>query len=130
MSNPFASPGTPGSGIDYAALHKHLLLIEPTSVEKDIKTVYGDKEAVRATVTVLDGPDAGTQHTDTLIFPGLLIGQLRGKIGEKVLGRLAQGNGKPGQKPPWLLTEASEDDIKIGTAYLTGQFASADEPPF
>ncbi len=133
MSSPFAAPGT-ASGIDFKTLNGRLLLIEPSGVEAGIKTSFGEKEAVRATVTVLDGPDAGEEYNDALIFPGVLIGQLRGRIGQKVLGRLAQGNAKPGQQPPWKLEEATAADQKIGLAHLSGSLAApaagGSEPPF
>lgn len=129
MTSPFAAPGTT-SGIDYKALNGRLLLIRPKSVETDVKTSLGDKDAVRADVIVLDGPEVGEEHSDTLVFPRVLIGQLRSKIGEQVLGRLGQGVAKPGQNAPWLLAEATPADVKVGTQYLAGALSSADEPPF
>jgi len=35
-----------------------------------------------------------------------------------VLGRLGQGQGKPGQSAPWLLQEASADDIAKAEAWV------------
>jgi hypothetical protein len=118
MTDPFASPGST-SGVDYAELNGSLLLIEPASLESGVKTSLGDKDAVRADITVLDGPNAGTQHTDTLIFPRVLIGQLRSRIGQKVLGRLGQGVARPGQNAPWLLNEATDADKQLGLAWLS-----------
>lgn len=136
MSSPFASPGST-SGIDYAALNGKLLLIEPQALESNVKTSLGEKEAVRGTVTILDGDSAGTEISDTLIFPRVLIGQLRSRIGQKVLGRLGQGEAKPGQNAPWKLHEATPADIQIGTAWLNKQptFAApaasgSSTPPF
>lgn len=129
MSSPFATPGTT-SGLDYKALNGRLLLIQPISLETGVKTSLGDKDAVRADVTVLDGTEAGEQYADVLVFPRVLIGQLRSKIGEKVLGRLGQGVAKPGQSAPWVLAEATTADIKLGTDYLAKAVTSADAPPF
>lgn len=130
-TSPFASPAT-ASGIDWKALNGALLLISPLSVEEGIKTVHGDSTAVRADVVVLDGDEKGEEYADTLVFPKVLQGQLRSRIGQKVLGRLGQGQQKPGQSPPWILAEATEADQKVGMAYLSGQLAKPadDTPPF
>lgn len=124
-SSPFAAPGT-ASGIDWKALNGSLLLIKPHSVEEGIKTVHGDSSAVRADVYVLDGEEKGEEYKDTLIFPRVLQGQLRSRIGQNVLGRLGQGAQKPGQSPPWLLSEATAADHEVGVAYLSGQMSTPD----
>lgn len=140
MSNPFANPATP-SGIQWDDHNGRLLLIEPKDVEKDVATSFGEKDAVRADVTVIDAPDEPEVYGDALIFPGVLISQTRSLIGQKVLGRLSQGVAKSGQKPPWRLDEATDDDVKIGSKYLESRepknanpFASAasseGNPPF
>jgi hypothetical protein len=117
MSNPFASPGST-SGLDLKTLNGTLLLIEPISLETGVKTSLGDKDAIRANVAVLDGPDAGTEINDALVFPRVLIGQLRSRVGQRVLGRLGQGVPKPGQSAPWILHEATAADVEIGTRWL------------
>lgn len=115
--NPFSSPAV-ASGINWEECLGQLLLIEPKSVETGISTSFGEKEAVRADITVIDAPDAPRVFADALIFPGVLISQTRSLIGEKVLGRLVQGQAKPGQKPPWRLQDADEEDINTGVRYL------------
>lgn len=135
MSSPFATPAT-ASGLDLEALNGQLLLISPAKVEEGIATSFGPKDAIRADVVILDGPDAGTEHADTLIFPLVLIGQLRSRIGQKVLGRLGQGQAKPGQKPPWKLAEATPADQQIGMQWLNQHALAApaatsgNQPPF
>ena len=139
-SNPFSKPAE-ASGIQWEEHKGRLLLIEPKAFEQGISTTFGDKDAVRADVTVIDAPDAPQEYPDALIFPGALISQTRPLIGQKVLGRLGQGTAKPGQKPPWLLSEASADDIEMGKRYLESRapknanpFASTapteSKPPF
>lgn len=132
MPNPFSNPAQ-ASGITWDDHLGRLLLIEPKDVEKDIQTTFGLKDAVRADITVIDADDAPEEYPDALIFPGVLISQTRSLIGEQVLGRLAQGAAKPGQKPPWKLLEATDDDIAVGVKYLDSrkpenQFASAATP--
>jgi hypothetical protein len=129
MTDEFAPPG--GARIDYNQINGRLLLIEPTTLEEDVPTVNGiAKYAIRADVTILDGPTAGAVLSDTLIFPKVLTGQLRSRIGQKVLGRLGQGAAQPGKNPPWTLSRATDADTKIGKAYLAGAMVDADVPPF
>jgi hypothetical protein len=117
MSNPFAQPAT-ASGINWSEVHGSLVMIEPLSVELGVKTSLGEKDAIRAKIVVLDGDLQGTEFADALVFPKVLIGQLRSRIGSKVLGRLGQGVAKPGQSPPWRLSEASKEDEALGLAWL------------
>lgn len=129
MSNPFAAPAA-SSGIQWDDHKGRLLLIEPKDFEKGVATSFGEKDAVRADVTVIDSPSEPEEYPDALIFPGVLISQTRSLVGQKVLGRLGQGVAKSGQKPPWRLEEATDDDIQIGTRYLeqrkpANPFASA-----
>lgn len=135
MSNdPFATPSAPGGGIEWADLTGALLIITAHSLETGVQTAFGEKEAIRADVDVVDGDS----YPDALIFPTLLISQLKKNTGGgKVLGRLGQGQAKPGQKPPWLLLEASEDDKKTALDWLNNQSlnqpapaAGESKPPF
>lgn len=135
MSNPFTAPAPATGGITWADHLGRLLVIEPAATET-IKTTFGDNEAIRADVHVLDGPDPGT-FEDTLIFPKVLAAQLRPRIGAMVLGRLGQGQAKPGQSAPWLILEPTDADTAAAVAWLTarraGTFAApatGAEPPF
>jgi len=105
-----------------------LLLIEPLGVKEGIKTAYGESDAVSADLVVLDGEQAGTEYPDTLIFPKVLQGQLKRDIGKKVLGRLAQGVAKPGQSAPWLLLEATAQDVELGQRYLASKATQVSAP--
>jgi hypothetical protein len=113
----FADPAS-ATGLDLKTLHGCLLLVEPHEVATGIPTVHGPSDAVRADVTVLDGDTAGAVATDTLIFPKVLISQLRSRLGRMVLGRLGQGVAKPGQSAPWTLNAATDADRAAADAYL------------
>lgn len=115
--NPFSRPAS-ASGIQWADYKGRLLLVEPKSYETGINTSLGEKDAVRADVTIVDGANGPEEYVDTLIFPRALIAQTRSLVGEKVLGRLGQGSAKPGQNAPWRIDDPSDDDLKIGVAYL------------
>lgn len=114
--SPFAAPATV-SGIQYEQLKGRLLVIEPHALEPKVSTTLGEKDAVRADVHVIDQDEPET-YQDALIFPRVLIGQLRPRIGEMVLGRLEQGNAKPGQNAPWRIAEATTQDQKLGGDWL------------
>lgn len=121
----FASPAT-STGIKWEDLKGSLLLFEVHSLEAGIKTAFGETDAVRADVTVLDGTNAGDTYNDTLVFPKVLVSQLRPNTGRKVLGRLGQGAAKPGQSAPWMLQDATDDDKTVARAHVAKNAA----PPF
>jgi len=116
--NPFAPPSATGGGFSPADHAGRLLLIIPTSIERGIKTAYGESDAVAADVAILDGEHSGTTFESSLIFPTVLRSQLSRQIGQKVLARLGQGTAKPGQSPPWVLQEADDDDVEVGKRFL------------
>lgn len=112
----FDQPSAPSGGITWADLKGKLLLIDVLAVEHGITTAFGERDAVRANVTVFDAePET---YNDTLIFPKLMQSQLRGKVGTKVLGRLGQGQAKPSQSAPWLLDAATADDVAKAEAWV------------
>lgn len=119
----FATPAPAGGSTDYHALNGHLLIFDVTEVVKDVKTVNGLRDAVRATITDID---TGDVNEDTLIFPKVLKSQLTSRVGKKVLGRLGQGAAKPSQSPPWVLAEATPDDYETAGKYLASQITAAD----
>ena len=118
-----------GSDVRPADLEGHLLIVEPQEYCESIPTSMGDKDAVR--VTIHDVTESAT-HEDVLWFPKVLVGSLKGRIGQKVLAVLGKGTAKPGQSAPWVLIDASTeaDAVKAATAYLESiagnAFAAAD----
>jgi hypothetical protein len=126
------SAAPPSGGITWADLKGSLLIIEPLSVESGIKTAFGDADAVKAHVTVLTGPDTYDDYAEALVFPKLLASQLRGQIGRKVVGRLGTGMAKPGQSAPWLLEEASAEDLQKAKDHIekSKPTVTSASPPF
>lgn len=125
MSDPFNKPST-ATGIEWKDYKGDLLLIKVHGFEASIPTVHGESSAVRADVIVLDGASKGEEFKDTLVFPKVLQSQIKPSIGGMVLGRLGQGQKKPGQSAPWVLAEATDADRQIGLDYL----AANTEAPF
>ena len=125
-TDPFSNPAA-ASGIDWSALNGALLLFKVGEQEKGIKTAFGESDAIRCNLSVLDGDQADTLFDDILVFPKVLQSQLRSKTGELVLGRLGQGEKKAGQDPPWKLADPTDADKVIGRAYLE---KNKPAPPF
>lgn len=111
-----------------------LHIIEPLSIERDVKTDYGVSDATRANVYVLLSPTESETFEDTLIFQKVLQSQLRKHVGtgSVVVGRPFSDvdHQKRGQSAPWKLAEATEGDLKKATTFLTAQSVKGaqDEP--
>jgi hypothetical protein len=146
--SPFDDPAS-FTSIDYHAQLGRLLLFQVLGVEQ-VHTVLDapgeTSTAVRVNLTVVDGPEAGTVIPDALVFPKVLVGQLRSRTGRMVLGRLGQGEQRPGLNRSWVLNPATDADKATAEAALnrsriqgaaapaaatpaTTTFASG-EPPF
>ena len=133
-TNPFTAPAPAGSGLKWADLLGRLLVIEPKGVT-NVDTALGPRDAVRADVHAIDGEVEDFE--DALVFPKVLQGQLRGKVDQMVLGRLAQGQAKPGQSAPWVLADPTQADMATAEAWLAARQqpkfaapAAGDRPPF
>ena len=138
MTQQFEDPApATSSPVPLQELNGALLLILVVAYEDHVPTVMtqpGEKSpAVRADVTVLDGPQAGKVYDNTLIFPKVFLRQLARSVGKTVLGRLGQGPAKAGQSAPWILNAATDADKAAAAQFLarqsSGNLAQA-EPPF
>lgn len=127
-----AAPG--GTKVEWADFEGKLFVIEPLALETGITTVHsiekGDTDAVRANAWVLKSKDGSKyeEFEDTLVFPRVLIGQLRKAIGKSVVvGRLIKDteNQRRGQKPPWKLADPSEADMKAASSFWAERSMSA-----
>lgn len=119
MTAQFENPGTT-TALDLEAINGRLLLIKPHRVEVGVKTTLGEKDATVVDVHVIDGPDPGEVFQEVFIWPRVLQGQLRSLVGtgKFVLGRLGKGVAKPGQNPPWKLSDPLDADNTLATQYL------------
>jgi hypothetical protein len=128
----FRDPTTGGDKLPLDELKGSLLLFSVHEQMGEMQTSFGPATPIRADVAVLDGARKGEAFTDALIFPRVLQGNLRGAIGEMVIGRLGKGQAKAGQSQPWLLEAATDADKAVGEKYLAyaEAKAAADEEPF
>jgi hypothetical protein len=120
----FTAPGASSSSdVKPADLEGHLLVVEPLEYVENIPTSMGEKDAVRVTVHDISEQ---MSYEDILWFPRVLVGSLKGRIGQKVLAVLGKGTAKPGQSAPWLLIDATTqgDAVQAATAYMNGLTAA------
>lgn len=119
----FTAPAAGGTGTSISSLEGHLLVIEPHEYASNITTSNGPRDAIRATVHDITTSET---HTDMLVFPKVLVGSLKGRIGQRVLATLGKGTAKPGQNAPWVLNDMSADPgaINDATRYLNQQISS------
>lgn len=127
----FAAPAA-GGGDNWIAADsvEHLCVFDVLGQEQGVETDYGPKDPIRATVHDID---AQATYEDSLIFQGYIVGSLKRRVGQKVLARIVLGEAKKGQKPPYLLEDASGDAAAAArataylAAYAAGQFAAPAE---
>ena len=138
--DPFKSGASGGAGI--TQYDGQLLLVTPTEYVESINTSYGDTDAVRVDLVVLDGPDGPEEVEDTLVFQRLLISAFKAqaKFNERnpvdpatgfpkmTLGVLQPNTEKQkkGQDAPWDLIEPDEAQAQLARDYLAKQAKPAD----
>lgn len=106
----FADPSQ-GDQCKPAEVLGHVLIIKPVQLRDGVPTAnYGPKDAIEVDVVDLD--QDGRVFRNCLWFNGVLIGSLRSHVGELVLGRMAQGQAKPGQSAPFVLETVPEGEDK------------------
>ena len=118
-----------GDSLKPADVEGHLLVVEPTEYIASMSTSFGDTDAVRITVHDIT---AAKTYESVLWFSGALVGSLKSRVNQKVLGIMGKGTAKPGMSAPWILQDASSNDkaVAAATAYLTGQVsAQLTQPP-
>jgi hypothetical protein len=120
MTN-YQMPAAPGSSDDdmpaLGELLGVLLRIEVLESMPTMDTTYGPAAPVRVNVVALDGTNKGTAWDDQLLFPRVLVGQLKSSVGQVVLGRIGKGAAKSGKSAPWLLEAPTADDIAVAQRY-------------
>jgi hypothetical protein len=101
-----------------------LLLLSVTEVVEGMVTSASKDptDAIKADVVVLNkkNPADSRTYSDSLLFGRVLVGQLKPRVGTRVVGTLIEdvASKKQGQNAPWRLTAPSDDDIQVATKYL------------
>jgi hypothetical protein len=112
-----------------------LLYIRVHSLKSAVETSFGPADAIAADIAVLDGDHKGDTYSDTLIFPSVLVGQLKSSVGSAdpvVVGRLSKGEAKPGKSAPWILETPTQADLDVAVKYeqYAAKKAAETEAPF
>lgn len=110
-----------------------LVLFTPHEyVDKDngVDTSFGKKDYVLTDAVILTAEGGPAEYDDAMILQGSLIGQLKRKIpgGRKLLGRIAKGEAKKGQQPPYVLSAPSDADKQLARDYLAGRVIEVAAP--
>jgi hypothetical protein len=130
---------TAGAYVAVKDLLGELVLFSPTEYVEEVKTDFGDKDAVITDLVVLTAEGGPAEYQDVMIFQGSLIGQLKRKItgGRKLLGVIAKGEAKKGQNAPYILAAPDDAQKQVARDYLAGrtieqatESAPADDDPF
>lgn len=118
---------TAGSYVAIKDLMGELVLFTPTEYIEEVKTDFGDKDAVMADLVVLTAEGGPAEYEDSMIFQGSLIGQLKRKIpgGRKLLGVVAKGEAKKGQNAPYILNSPTDEQKQMARDYLAGRTVAA-----
>lgn len=124
----FSDP-TPASQFKAEEHNGELMVVRVLDVETGIETSFGTCDAVRCSITVIDGQHADETYDDVLLFPKALVAALRGYAGKApVLGRLGKGQAKQGQSAPWVLNAATDDEKKTAADKLARGSQNGAEP--
>lgn len=108
--------------------------VEYRDKEKNpVKTEYGEKDAVITDIVVLatEKGQEVEEFTGSMILQGNLIGVLKAKAkaGEgRVLGTLALGERKSGQKPPYILVPATDAEKNLYRAWRKANPLQVEDP--
>lgn len=124
---------TAGAYVAVKDLLGELVLFTPSEYVEEVKTDFGDKDAVVTDLVVLTAEGGPAEYQDVMIFQGSLIGQLKRKIagGRKLLGVIARGEAKKGQNAPYILSAPTDEQKQAARDYIAGrtvEAATASEP--
>lgn len=109
----FTAPASSVAGPRPADIAGHLLIISPVEYREKIDTVNGPADAIAVDLVDLD---LGTEHENVLFFNIALRGALKPRMGEHVLARIGQGTAKPGKNAPWILEDATGNEVDVARA--------------
>lgn len=141
--DPFKSGSSGGAGI--TQYEGQLLLVTPTEYVESMSTSFGDTDAVRVDLVVLDAPDGPEEVEDTLVFQRVLISAMKRQAifnerypagdpntghPKMTLGVLApdEEKKKKGQDAPWALMEPTDAQKKIAREYLANRKTEPADP--
>lgn len=117
MSSPWG--GVPAASFEFG-LADHvgtLAFFVVGGLHHNISTSFGEKDGVRCNIVFLDGPEAGNEFLDVLLFNTRPVARLRNVPGQIILARIGMGQSKGGGNAPVELYDATPEDNALAQRY-------------
>jgi hypothetical protein len=117
MSTPWG--GVPAASFEFG-LADHvgsLAFFVVGGLHRDVNTSFGTRDAVRASLVMLDGNEAGNIFEDVLLFNSRIVARLRNVPGQIILCRIALAAGKGGNNAPVELLDATPADTQLAGSW-------------
>lgn len=118
MTVPWGKPPPASFEFGLADLVGVLAFFIVGGLHTDWPTSFGERDAVRCSLILLDGPQAGKEFQDVLIFNQRPVSRLRSIPGAVILSRIALVQGR-GANPAVEMMEATPEDDALGLRYVS-----------
>ena len=110
MSDDFASTPPPPPKFGVSMLAGQVCIVVPHKLTVGVATQFGIKDVLDVSVVVLSGQYAGQEYLGEQFMTSDIVNQLRGQVGQVLLGRIALAPGaKPGSMGPLVLADAGPE---------------------
>ena len=93
------------------------LFLAPIELEEDVETAHGKANAAAPRLIVCVTCDESWR--DCLVFQKVLVRQLTTGPDGDVVGRIGVGEAKGGRSAPWLLEDATAEDVAAAERWLS-----------
>lgn len=116
MSDDWNDPDTS----DFFTIKEHvgdLVILAVNKFTPNYQTVNGERDTIHAELVIVEGNGQDTRYSEALLFGSKLVPQLRNKLGQVVLGRIALGDKMPGKNAPYILTKPTDEDKALATKW-------------
>lgn len=117
MTSPWKPANTPSSQFSLGNYVGNLMLVAVGGCHEGWQLNQNTVPAVRANVVILDGPDAGKEWLDALMFAVMVVDQFRHEAGNVVLGRVVAKRGRGNNDMYWINPEVTAQDDQWAQAW-------------
>lgn len=88
-------------------------------LERDVSTSFGDRDAIRCSLVLLDGPEGGKEFEDILLFNSRIVSRFRNVAGTIRLHRITYAEAKGGNNKPVEIVDATEADNQLAASWYS-----------
>lgn len=117
MSQPWGKPPAASFEFGLADHDGVLAFFIVGGLHPNVSTSFGERDAVRCSIVMLDGPEAGKVFEDILIFNSRPVARLRNIPGQIILARIGMAQGKGSNNAPVELYEATPTDDALAARF-------------